>query len=330
MPDMPDAAELEAAIDALYQGPLDAFTASRNALAAQRRKAGDRDGAERAKALGKPAAVAWAVNQVWWNHRRALERLLEAGERQRAAHRAFAEGRSSDVRAASIERQQAADAVVELAIGALGGAGAVTPEVRHRLAGTVEALASGGMPAGSAPGRLTRELQPSGLEAFGALAGLAAVAAEAGPRPRPTLVTAAANRARGGEAEANKPEGAKARAQAAEAAQREARAREAREKKLEEAHARLESVEAALEAATREVSERAADEQKARAAMEAAAAQVAEAEARLEQARDEERASRRALTTATRAASEAEMMRARTARDVAAARAALEALQQKG
>lgn len=322
---MPDAAELEAAIDALYQGPLDAFTASRNALAAERRKAGDRDGAERVKALVKPSATAWAVNQVWWNHRQALERLLDAGERQRAAHRAFAEGRPSDVRAASIERQHAVDAVVELALGALGGASAVTPDVRHRLAGTVEALASGGMPAGNAPGRLTRELQPSGLEAFGALAGLAATEAEAGPRPRPILVKTAAPMAVG-----NEREGAKARARAAEDARREARDREAREKKLEEARARLESVEAALEAAAQEASERTADEEKARAAADAAAAQLAGLEAALERARDEERASRRALSAAMKAASEAEMMRARTARDVAAARAALEALQQAG
>ncbi|MGE0459899.1 MAG: hypothetical protein AB7Q16_00875 [Vicinamibacterales bacterium] len=327
---MPDAAELEAAIDALYQGPLDAFTASRNALAAERRRAGDRDGAERVKALVKPSATAWAVNQVWWNHRRALERLLDAGERQRAAHRAFAEGRASDVRAASLERQQAVDGVVELAMGAMGGAGAVTPDVRHRLAGTVEALASGGMPAGIAPGRLARELRPSGLEAFGAL-GLAAIAAEAGPRSRPTLVkTAAPAPAAGTSAEHARPEGAKARARAAEEARRDARDREAREKKLEEAHTRLESVEAALEAAAREAVERSADEEKARAAVDAAAAQVAGLEAALERARDEDRASRRALSAAMKAASEAEMMRARTARDVAAARAALEALQQRG
>jgi len=311
MADSPGGGDLEAAIDALYQGPLDAFTASRNALAGERRKAGDRDGAGRVKALVKPAAAAWAVNQVWWNHRAAFERLRDAGERQRAAHRAFAEGGVSDVRAAALERQQAVDAVVDLAVAALGGTGAVTPDLRHRLAGTIEALASGGMPAGIAPGRLTRELQPSGLEAFGALAGLAAVERPAGPRPAPVPPSARA-------------QAAGARAVAAE---REALARETRDRTIGQARERLASMEAALEAATREASDLTAEERRARAVLEAAAVRVAGLEAALEQARDAERASRRALSAATAAAAEAGAMRARTARDVDAARARLDDLE---
>jgi hypothetical protein len=90
MPDTPRAGadELGAAIDTLYQGPLDGFTAARNELAAARRKAGDREGADRVKALAKPTGTAWAVNQVWWRDRSVMERLLAAGEGQRAAHRA--------------------------------------------------------------------------------------------------------------------------------------------------------------------------------------------------------------------------------------------------
>jgi hypothetical protein len=257
-----------------------------------------------------------------------MERLLAAGERQRAAHRAFAKGGASDVRAAAVERQQAVDAVVERAVDALGGAGSVTPDVRHRLAGTVEALASGGMPVGVGPGRLTRDLQPSGLEAFGTLAGLAAVASAAGPRPRPVLVPALTRaKAAGGraaDADANaadaKHVNAAARARAAEAEAREARAREARERKIEEARDRLTGLEAALEEATREATDLAAAERRARADVETAGARVARLEDELEQARDTERMARRTLSSATKAAAEAEMMRARTARDVASAR----------
>jgi len=340
MPDTPRARadELDAAIDALYQGPLGGFTASRNALAAERRTAGDRAGADRVKALAKPTATAWGVNQVWWRNRAVMERLLAAGERQRAAHRAFAEGGASDVRAAAVERQQAVDAVVERAVDALGGMGSVTPDLRHRLAGTVEALASGGVPADVEPGRLTRDLQPSGLEAFGALAGLAAATPNALPRPRPTLVPAPQNTSAAGAKAANatpagaraagaKEAGAAARTRAAEAAEKEARAREAHEKKIEETRARLTGLEAALEAATREATELASEERRARTELDAAAARVANLENELEQAREAERASRRTLSSATKAASEAEMMRARTARDVGSARKQLDDLQ---
>ncbi|MCC7125349.1 MAG: hypothetical protein IT178_10910, partial [Acidobacteria bacterium] len=61
-----DVRDVEAAIDALYQGPLDGFTAARNALAAALKKSGDKAGAERVKALAKPSVTAWAVNQAWW------------------------------------------------------------------------------------------------------------------------------------------------------------------------------------------------------------------------------------------------------------------------
>jgi hypothetical protein len=219
---------------------------------------------------------------------------------------------------------------VERAVDALGGTGEVTPDVRHRLAGTVEALASGGMPADVAPGRLTRDLQPSGLEAFGALSGFAAAASTAAERPRPTLVPASARRTAAGrkvtdaKAADATAAGATARIRAAEAAEREA---VVREKKISEATARLTGLEEALESAIREADERKSDEERARTELESAAARVADLEARMEQARDAERSARRALSSATKAASEAEMMRARTARDVAAARKQLEDLQ---
>lgn len=51
-------------IDELYKLPLDEFTPARDALAAELRSAGDRDGAARVKKLRKPSLSAWAVNQV--------------------------------------------------------------------------------------------------------------------------------------------------------------------------------------------------------------------------------------------------------------------------
>ena len=68
------AADLESAIDDLYQLPLEAFVAERNALATAVRKAGDRAAADRVKALAKPSATAWAVNQAWWTRARHVRR----------------------------------------------------------------------------------------------------------------------------------------------------------------------------------------------------------------------------------------------------------------
>ncbi len=171
-------APIEKAIDALYQGPLDAFTAKRNALAAELRKAGDRAAADLVKALAKPSVTAWAVNQVWWTNRDVFQAMLEAGARLKDAHLAWSSGGSTDVRAAVEERRQAVRAVVDAALAALGDPKTVAPDMQYRISGTVEALASGAT-GDATPGRLFRDLQSSGLEGLG---GLAAAAAAAPPR----------------------------------------------------------------------------------------------------------------------------------------------------
>src|SRR2546428_10606151 len=73
-------------IDALFAVPLTAFTGARNALAARLKQGGRGDEAERVKALGKPSVSAWAVNQLYWKHRQAFDRLLETGQTLRHAH----------------------------------------------------------------------------------------------------------------------------------------------------------------------------------------------------------------------------------------------------
>jgi hypothetical protein len=179
---------IDGAIDRLYQAGLDEFTPQRNALAASLKAAGDRAGADRVKSLSKPGATAWAVNQAWWGSRALFDAMLAAGEAERAAHRAFAAGRGADVRAAGAARQKAVAALLEKCLDALGGAAGVTPDVRYRISGTLEVLAASGVPADSQLGRLTRDLQVTGLEAFGQL-----TAAPGPPEPakaaRPTLAT---------------------------------------------------------------------------------------------------------------------------------------------
>jgi hypothetical protein len=308
--------EREAAIDALYQGSLDQFTAGRNALAASLKKSGDKASAERVKALAKPSSTAWAVNQAWWRHRERFQAMLDAGAAQRRAHIAFAQGKQGDVRAAGEARRQAVSEVTEAALDALGGHKAVAPDVQYRIAGTVEALASSGVPDGESPGRLTRDLQSSGLDA------LTALAEAAGSVPRPTIV------ARGTPAESTPPR-AKPEATPGETA-RERKAREAEEatdrarvSQLAQARERIAELSSASKAAARAADEAAAEEASARAALEAATKRRVDLEAALDDARADEAASRRALSSATAAASRSELDRARADRDAARAREAL-------
>ena len=72
-------------IDDLFKLPLAEFTAARNALAASLKKAGRADEAAAVKALSKPPLSAWAVNQLYWHHRKAFDQLMAAGERLRKA-----------------------------------------------------------------------------------------------------------------------------------------------------------------------------------------------------------------------------------------------------
>ena len=77
-----------AEIDALFKLPLGEFTSARNELAVQLKKAGKRDDAAEVKALVKPSASAWVVNQIYWRHRGLFNRLIEAGDRMRRAQAA--------------------------------------------------------------------------------------------------------------------------------------------------------------------------------------------------------------------------------------------------
>ncbi len=306
--------EVDSAIDGLYQAPLDRFTADRNALAAELRKAGRRDDADRVKALPKPSVTAWAVNQAWWRDQPAFQAMLDAGETLRAAHMARLRGQSADVRAAAEARQDAVNAVVDVAVHALGGSDAVNPDARYRIAGTVEALASSGVPPDATVGRLSKDLQASGLEALSALTGIGPAPPARAPVPRPVVVSRTPERPVKSAREAR--EGAKAEAAAREHAQRIANAK-----------ASVAERETALGAAKTDATETAHAEKKARAALDSATARVADLEEKLENAHEQERAARRGLAQATKAASEAEMIHARTTRDVNAARERLEGLQ---
>ena len=80
-------AKLEGEIDDLFRLPLAEFTGARNTLSARLKKEGRANDAERVKLLGKPPVSAWAVNQLYWDHRDAFDDLIATGKRLRPAQK---------------------------------------------------------------------------------------------------------------------------------------------------------------------------------------------------------------------------------------------------
>ena len=171
--------EIETAIDRLYGLPLDEFTAARNELARACRADGDRDGAERVKALPKPSVAAWAVNQLARKEQGGVRALLAAGERLRAAQAELLAGGSGDeLREASATLRAAVSELVPpaRAIVASGGR-AATEATMDRIAETLRAAATGEEGRELLErGRLTSDLDATG---FGSLPPAAV------PRSRP-------------------------------------------------------------------------------------------------------------------------------------------------
>jgi hypothetical protein len=164
-PDLPHEAE------ALYRAPLAEFVDARNALAARLRKAGDAEASARVKALPKPGAAAWALNQVYWRSRDDYTRMIAAGDRLRSLQQQMLAGRSADPRDATQERQGAVRKVVERALAFLAEAGQpATDATRQRVNVTADALATwGSHPQDYVPGFLDRELEPPGFDAIASL-----------------------------------------------------------------------------------------------------------------------------------------------------------------
>ncbi|HEX3202067.1 MAG TPA: hypothetical protein VHW42_09060, partial [Actinomycetes bacterium] len=174
----------ELAGDELFGLPPEEFVATRDEVARRLRREGDTEAARRVKALRRPSLSAWAVNQLARSQQRALEGLLVAGERLRAAHQAaLAGGDAADLRAATRAEREAVAGLVSAALDRLREAGHPTTETtRDRIAATLHAGAASPEAADLVRhGRLTADLDPSG---FGTTPDDEAVAAAAGRGPR--------------------------------------------------------------------------------------------------------------------------------------------------
>jgi hypothetical protein len=155
-------AKVDQEIDALYQSPPGEFTAARNALA----KTLDGDAARQVKALKKPTAVPWAVNQVYWKARPAYDRVMERGRALRTAQIASLKGKNADVRAAMEAHRKAVGEAVHRAQTMASDAG-LNPDT-DQLARMFEALSLAAEPPEQA-GRFADAIEPMG---FAALSGV--------------------------------------------------------------------------------------------------------------------------------------------------------------
>jgi hypothetical protein len=142
-------------IDALYQLPLEEFTAARNSLA---KASGD----NAIKKLEKPTLPAWAVNQLYWRERKLWDEVIKTSTQVRTAYKKMLEGKDADVRAAETfhaeAMRKAKDAIRRMVeeAGNTASDAVMTPVTE-----TLDAL-----PTTDEPGRLTRPLRRTGFEAL--------------------------------------------------------------------------------------------------------------------------------------------------------------------
>jgi hypothetical protein len=293
------------AIDDLYQLPLADFTAARNALSSRLKKEGKKEEAEQVKSLAKPSISAWAINQLFWSHRKVFDRLMASGEQLRRAQSSQLAGKATDLRKPLEARREALTELSRTAAKVLTGGGhAATPDMMRRITSTLEALSTLGS-GGPQPGRLADDVDPPGFETLASLvpsaggsrgtAGGQSTVLPFAHKPKPAAKAKAAqsDEERAKQEAAERAE-AKAAVQEAERALREARATAERaEAALKKAAAETKAAEQAradaekaLEKATERASQARLAARRVAAEAEEAAGAVVDAERALEKARE--------------------------------------------
>ena len=248
-----------AAVETLYQGPVDSFVAERKRLAAELKAVGDKDGAARLAKLGRPSISAWVVNQLWWHEREAFEVLFAAADQLKKGKR--------DAAAA---HRDALAALRALAAKRLESGGHAAAEATlRRVVMTLSALATIGSFEPDPAGALAADRDPPGFEA---LELMAMAPREEEPEPR---TRHAKNAAKHGD----------------DKAQAERREDEERERKrIEEEHRRREEERARKRAEREKLAKELRSTQDDAAKLELEAARVREelrgAEGRLSKARE--------------------------------------------
>jgi hypothetical protein len=161
--------------DRLYGLALEEFTAQRDALAKALRAEGRRDDADAVKALRKPTAAVWAVNQAMRTQRKAARRLVQAADRAAA---------NPGDRAALQAHGNALEELTDAASGLLSGGGrGLSDDALTRVRSALHAASlDRGLRDDFAAGRLTSEPSPAG---FGAITAAPRGKAKPAPKPKP-------------------------------------------------------------------------------------------------------------------------------------------------
>jgi len=271
--------QFEEDVDDLFTLPLSEFTGARNALAARLKKAGQGDEANQVKAFAKPSISAWAVNQLYWQHREVFDQLMSTGQRFRKAQTAK---KVADINETLVARRETLAQLSDLTTKLLGDAGHnPSPETVHRITTTLEALSVyASVPGGPRAGRLTQDVDPPGFDSLASLmSGAGMQKLTLVPPKAPASVKSAA-----------------AKVQPKKVSTGETRRlEEARQKRIAAAKISLQDAKRTLSAATAREQRTMAAQKKANAEAKAAEKQKREAEQRLEKARSaSEFASRRA------------------------------------
>ncbi|HEY7282580.1 MAG TPA: hypothetical protein VID47_13410 [Actinomycetota bacterium] len=137
---MPDSVDDLA--DRLYSLDPEEFTSERNAAARQLRADGDSEGSDRVKALKRPTAVAWAVNQLSRRSPKLVDELLDAGASLRSAQRAALSGSGTALREATQQRRAVVGRLVDEAQGVFRDAGRSPASHVDAIRSTLEAAST--------------------------------------------------------------------------------------------------------------------------------------------------------------------------------------------
>ena len=165
--------------DKLYGLPLEEFVAQRDALAKQLRADGRRADADEVKALRKPPAVVWAVNQLMRTQRKAARALVQAADRA-AKH----PGDRDALRA----HHDALDELARAGEGLLSGKGhGLSEDALLRVRGALHAASLDREHRdGFVAGRLSEEPPPAGFGAITAMPPPKTRKSEPKPQPKPS------------------------------------------------------------------------------------------------------------------------------------------------
>lgn len=294
-------ADLASAIDRLYGLDPAEFTATRDAMAAAARKAGDRALAANIKGFKRPSAAAFTVNRLARSRPDELEQLIGLGEKLREAQESLA---GDELRTLGRQRSQLVAGMARQAAALARASGHnVSESVLREVEATLEAAL--GDPAAAEAvrtGCLVRSLQRTGMDAVD-LEGAVSGPTPGGRRERPDdgggRGTGAKPGATAGDADELGPRRA-AREQARQEAERE-RVRkqiEAARSDVEQAHQRWEEARAARDQAAAYLESSSAERRSADALVEDLEQQLSDARRAADDAAAAERRAKRGAADA--------------------------------